>query len=289
MRNRYLFGVLIVLCGGAFLSTSGILIRVMDHADGWQIIFFRSLTFFCTVLGLVYYQYGRKTLAAYRAIGKQGAAAAVLLGLGSACYIFALLNTTVANVVFIIGSAPLVTALLGWIFLKERISFSGLMAMLLAFFGIGLMFLDGLITGGLLGNILAVFMVITFGFYLLILRNNRTVDMVPATGLSGMVTFCIAAVMISSFEISTRDLIICIGLGSFQFGLGFIFLTIGSRYIPAAEVALFALSESILNPIWVWVGVNEVPGSYTLWGSAVVLVSVTLYCLMAIYRERQVQ
>ena len=144
MQNRYLFGVLIVLAGGAFLSTSGILIRNMDQPDGWQILFYRSLTFTITIFTILAWQYRSRTFAVYRAVGKPGIAAAILLGLGSTCYIFAMLHTTVANVVFIIGSAPLVTALLAWIFLKERVSGWSLVAMVAALFGIGLMFLDGL-------------------------------------------------------------------------------------------------------------------------------------------------
>ena len=84
-----------------------------------------------------------------------------------------------------------------------------------------------------------------------------------------------------------QGFLICFALGSFQFGLGFLLLTLGTRYLPAAEVALFALSESILNPIWVWIGVNEVPGSYTLYGSAIVLASVVTYSLIAIRAGKQ--
>ena len=122
MQNRYLLGILIVLAGGVFLSTSGILIRIMDNANGWQIIFFRSITFFLTILIIMIFKYGRKTIDAYMAIGKLGLLASLLLGLGSVFYIFALLNTTVANVVFIIGSGPLITALVAWIFLRETVS-----------------------------------------------------------------------------------------------------------------------------------------------------------------------
>ena len=289
MQNRYLLGVVIVIAGGAFLSTSGILLRIMDSAVGWQIIFFRSLTFFFTILTILAFKYGRNTFAAYKAIGNQGLIASILLGLGSTCYIFALLNTTVANVVFIIGSAPLVTALVAWIFLKEKVSSWSLITMVVAMVGIGLMLVDGLVSGGLFGNILAVFMVFMFAFYLLILRANKDKDMVPATGLSGLVTFVIAGVMVTDLNISHHDLLICIALGSVQFGLGFLLLTVGTRFIPAAEVALFALSESILNPLWVWIGVDEVPSTFTLYGSGIVLVAVIAYSMIAIHNERQMQ
>ena len=287
MQNRYLIGILIVFTGGVFLSTSGIMLRSMDHADGWQVILFRSLTFFITIGTIMLFRYRRNTFAVYRAVGIRGIFAAILLGLGSACYIFAMLNTTVANVVFILGSAPLVTALMAWLFLKEKISGWSLAAMLTSVIGIGLMFVDGLISGGMFGNLLALLMVFMFAFYLLILRSSKHIDMIPATGLSGLITFAIAAAMVGDIDISLHDLVICMMLGSFQLGLGFLFLTVGTRFIPAAEVALFSMSESVLNPLWVWIGVNEVPGSYTLLGSAIVLVSVIAYSLIAIRNERK--
>ena len=157
------------------------MLRSMDHADGWQVILFRSLTFFITIGTIMLYRYRRNTFAAYRAVGIKGIFAATLLGLGSVCYIFAMLNTTVANVVFIIGSAPLVTALMAWLFLKEKISVWGLAAMLASVIGIGLMFVDGLISGGMFGNLLALLMVFMFAFYLLILRSSKHIDMIPAT------------------------------------------------------------------------------------------------------------
>ncbi len=287
MQNRYLIGILIVFMGGVFLSTSGIMLRSMDNANGWQVVLFRSLAFFITILTIMFCRYRRNTFAVYRAIGLSGIFAAIFLGLGSVCYIFAMLNTSVANVVFIIGSAPLVTALVAWLFLKEKIGVWGLAAMIASVFGIGLMFLDGFISGGMFGNLMALLMVFMFAFYLLILRSKKHIDMIPATGLSGLITFVIAAVMVSDLDISLHDLVICMMLGSLQLGLGFLFLTLGTRFIPAAEVALFSMSESILNPIWVWIGVNEVPSNYTLAGSAIVLVSVVTYSLIAIRNDRK--
>ncbi len=287
MSNRYFLGILIVMAAGAFLSTSGILLRIMENPNGWQIIFFRSLTFSITIFLLLLVKYRGRVFQPYRAIGIQGVFAASLLGLGSVCYIFAMLNTTVANVVFIIGSAPLVTALLAWLILKERVSNRSLVAMVAALIGIGLMFVDGLVSGGMLGNALALLMVFMFAFYLLILRSKKQVDMIPATGLSGLITVIIALFMVSDFSISQYDLLICITLGSFQFGLGFFLLTLGTRYLPAAEVALFAMTESILNPIWVWIGVNEIPSTYTLYGSGIVLISVIGYSIIAIRQARQ--
>lgn len=282
MQGRYLIGILIALLGGACLSASGILLRNVEYATGWQIVFYRSWALFLTITLILVVRYRSAAFEAFHAIGPRGLAAASLLGIGSILYIFAILNTTVANVVFIIGSGPLITALVAWIFLRERIRRSGIITMVGALLGIGLMFVDGLVSGGMLGNILAFGLVLTFAFYLLILRSSRGRDMIPVVALSGLLMVFFSATMVDDFTVSIHDLAICFALGSFQLGLGFLFLTLASRYIPAAEVALFAMSEAILNPLWVWIGVNEVPSSYTLMGSAVILSSVLIYSLIAI-------
>ena len=292
MNNRYHIGAFAVLLGGSCLGLSGVFLRHIDQADGWSILFYRSGTFFLTLLAVLAFQYRGGLYRAFTAIGKKGLAAALLLSIGNICYIFAMLNTTVANVVFIIGSAPLFTALLAWIFLKEAVTGLSLVAMMIAMLGIGLMFADGLVTGGWFGNLLALFMVLMYALYLLMLRGSQNVDMIPATCLSGLVTAIIVIPMMTSeigsgFAISKDDLIICMLLGTVQFGLGFYCITIGARYIPAAEVALFSLSESILNPVLVWIFVGEVPSTFTIYGSLLVLISVVTYSIIAIRRERQ--
>lgn len=287
VKNKYLLGVVLILTGGAFLSLSGILIRHVEQADGWQILFYRSLTYFVTIGAILGFQYRRQTWQKFEAIGKPGLWASLTLSIGSVFYIMAILHTTVANVVFIIGASPLITALAGWLFLKEKISRASFITMLLAVAGIALMFTDGYVSGGMIGNVLALMLVFMYVIYLLILRNNRHLDMLPATCLSGLVTAWIALAVTDTLVISMHDLVIALILGGVQFGMGFMLLTWSSRYLPAAEVALFSLSESVLNPIWVWIGVNEVPSRLTLAGSAIVLVSVVSYSIMAIRRERR--
>ncbi|MXZ80560.1 MAG: DMT family transporter [Gammaproteobacteria bacterium] len=287
MTANHTVGILYALLGGICLSTSGVLMRNLEHADGWDVLFYRSIAFLIAIGLYIWYRYRRDTFRAVCAIGQPGLLAATLLGVCSVCYVFAILNTTVANVVFIIGSGPLVTALVAWVFIGERIRKSSLAAMLVAAVGIALMVADGMTEGGMVGILLALAMVSMFAFYLLILRSNRHIDQVPATGLSGFITIAIAAIMVDRFEINLHDFVICVSLGVFQFGLGFLFLTLASRHIPAAEVALFALSESVLAPIWVWIGVNEIPSRYTLYGSVLVFASVIGYCLISIRAEKR--
>jgi drug/metabolite transporter (DMT)-like permease len=287
MERRYGYGVTLVIIGGFFLSSSGILLRNIEDASGWQILFYRGIAFSLTLFLLLLIRYRSRIGSAFRAIGKPGLWAALVLGLGSICYIFAILLTTVANAVFIIGAAPLATAFVGWLVLGERTSRFGVVAMLVSLSGIGLMFADGLIEGRWAGNIAALGVVASFVVFLLIIRSKRGVDMLPATCLSGIVMAAVAGLFIDSFVISRHDMVIAILMGCLQFGVGFWCFTVASRYIMASEVALFSLTESILGPLWVWIGIGEEPSLLTLLGSAVVLVSVVAYCVNGIRTERR--
>jgi drug/metabolite transporter (DMT)-like permease len=287
MERRYGYGVTLVIIGGLFLSSSGILLRNIEDASGWQILFYRGIAFSLTLFLLLLIRYRSRIGSVFRAIGKPGLWAALVLGLGSICYIFAILLTTVANAVFIIGAAPLATAFVGWLVLGERTSRFGVVAMLVSLSGIGLMFADGLIEGRWAGNIAALGVVASFVVFLLIIRSKRGVDMLPATCLSGIVMAIVASLFIDSFVISRHDMVIAILMGCLQFGVGFWCFTVASRYIMASEVALFSLTESILGPLWVWIGIGEEPSLLTLLGSSVVLVSVVAYCVNGIRTERR--
>jgi len=286
VRKGYAYGVLLVLAGGACLSLGGILLRNLESADGWQVLFYRAITFFVTLFAILAARYRGNVFAAYRAVGWHGMLVGVVLGLGSIAYVFALLFTTVANAVFIIGASPLVAALVGWLWLRERLYASSVTAMLATFAGIGLMLADGFVAGGWLGNAMALLVVLSFVVFLLLLRRKRDLDMLPATSIAGIVAALVAAVMASSLYISPHDLVIAMLLGSVQFCGGFMLITLSTRYVPAAEVALFSLSEAVLAPLWVWIGVDEVPSVLTLCGASVVFVAVVSYCLIGIRRER---
>jgi drug/metabolite transporter (DMT)-like permease len=226
-------------------------------------------------------------VSAFRAIGPRGVCAGLVLGLGSSCYVFALMLTTVANAIFIVGAAPILTALAAWLVLGERLSRAGIVAMVFALVGIGLLFADGLAAGRWIGNVLALLVVVAFVIYLLILRGNRNVDMLPAAFFSGVAMVAVGLAGARDMSIPVHDLTIAVAMGCIQYTVGFICYTLAVRYILAGEVALFALTESVFAPIWVWIGVGETPSVLTLAGSTIVLFSVAAYSLVSIAGERR--
>ncbi len=285
--RQYGLGVLVALTAGLFLSGNGILLRLIEQADGWQILFYRGVALTTTLFVILLSRYRGNTARAFRQIGPRGVLAALALGFSSCCYVFALLLTTVANAMFIIGAAPLATAFAAWIFLGEKTSAPGIMMMLVALGGVSLLLVDGFTSGGASGNIAALGVVAGFVVYLLVVRNGRNVDMLPATCLSGLVMIAVGYIGSDHLSLLTNDLIIALVMGSVLITVGFAGYTIAARYLLAAEVALFALVESILAPLWVWIGVGETPSERTLWGSGIVVVAVSVYSLVEVSRQRR--
>ena len=272
--RRYATGVALVLVAGLMLSLSGVTLRHIESAGGWQILFYRSLTFFVVVTLYLVFRYRTRVVRAFVRTGRPGLVVAVSLGLGSACYVFALLLTTVANALFIISSAPFVTAVLGWIVLRERVRPLTWFTMTIALAGIAIMFVNGIQSGRLLGNIVALGPAVSFAIMLVTLRFAGDRDMIPAICLAGFVGAALGFSMADTLVLSRHDLALCLFLGIFQYTGGFVLITLGARYLPAAEVALLSLAETVLAPVWVWLGVGEVPTVLTLAGGAIVLSAV---------------
>ena len=141
---------------------------------------------------------------------------------------------------------------------------------------------DGLSLGGGLGSLMALLACLGYAAAIVALRAGKSVDMMPATCLAGFVAFLICLSLVGDVAISRHDLTIALLLGTAQIGLQYLLITLAARHVPAAQIALIMLSEVVLGPLWVWLGVGEVPSSATLFGGAIVLAAVlaqTLYTL----------
>ena len=273
-HRRHATGVALVLAAGALLSVAGITLRHIESANGWQILFYRSATFFVVVTFWLAIRYRTRVVHAFVRTGRPGLVVAFSLGLGSACYVFALLLTTVANALFIISAAPFMTAVLGWLVLRERVRPMTWFTMSIALAGIAVMVFNGIQGGRLLGNIVAFGPPVSFAIMLVMLRLAGDRDMIPAICLAGLVGAALGFAMSDSLALSRHDLALCLFLGVVQYTGGFVLITLGARYLPAAEVALLSLAETVLAPIWVWLGVGEVPALLTLVGGAIVVSAV---------------
>jgi drug/metabolite transporter (DMT)-like permease len=210
---------------------------------------------------------------AWRSIGWAGVCLAACLAVASGAFIAALDHTTVARVLLIQASSPVLAALLARILLGESISRRTAVALGLAIAGVAVM-LGGPGDGDPAGDGLALLMSFSFALALVITRHRRDVSMAPATCLSQVFLVLAFLPFIDPGQAGAGDLVVLGFLGGGQIGLGLVLLTIGARLIPAAQVGLITLLEVVLGPLWVWMALGERPGTSTLAGGAIVVAAI---------------
>lgn len=271
-------GVMLVVLAGLLWSTGGIVVRLIEHATAWHIVLYRSLTLTLTLSIVIFWHQRGNTLRAFRQARVIAGVAGFSLSLGFACWIFALTQTTVANALFLLATQPFMTAILALPILGERVPRLTWITISLALVGVSVMLSEGLAGGTMFGNLMGLGAALGFSGFTVALRKGREVNMFPAVWWAGFFSTLMAAGMLlahaQSLGIGVWDLKLCTILGVVQVGFGLMAYTAGSRYLPAAELALLAIIEVILGPVWVWIGIGEVPSRFTVMGGMVVLAAV---------------
>jgi drug/metabolite transporter (DMT)-like permease len=287
---KVLQGRALVLLAGVFLSTAGLFLRAMEEAGDWQIVFYRSLTTAAFLLLILLVRDGRRVGETFRAAGWASVLAGFFLSFAFICFVMSMTRTTVANTLFLLSAAPLLAAFLGWIVLREPVRRATWIAMGAAMVGVGVMVANGLAGGNPLGDLLALGAAVGFASFTVALRRKPDADMLPTViygGLFAMLWTGPTAVAVGQgFAISGHDLLLCLGLGVAQMGLGLVCYILGARHLGAAEATLLSLSEVILGPIWVWWAFGEVPSALTLVGGAIVLAALAGNALSGARRKR---
>ena len=275
-RLLYRRGILQLVASGLFLSTSGIALRIIEQADGWQILFYRSLALSVTILLILVFQKGSRVFDEFRGLEWNDCLLAVFLGTGFVAYVFALLYNTVANALFIFSCAPFVAGFLGWILLGERVATRTWFAIGGAMAGLTVMVGSELAVSRYLGTLIALWIPIAYAASIIVIRSSKRENMLAALCLAGLVSGGLSAIFVTNYALTLQDLIISLYLGVFQVGVGFTLVVLGTRYVPAAQVGLLAMVEPVLAPIWVWMGVGEVPGLATIVGGAIIFLAITI-------------
>ena len=275
-NNRLLYrrGILQLVASGFFLSTAGIALRLVEQADGWQILFYRSLALSITILLILVFQKGSRVFDEFRKLDWNDCLLAVFLGTGFVTYVFALLYNTVANALFIFSFAPFLAAFLGWMLLGERVATRTWLAIGVAMAGLAVMVGSELALSHYLGTLLALWIPIAYAASIIAVRRSKRDNMLVALCLAGLVALVLSAFFVTDYALTSRDLIISLYLGVFQVGMGFTLVVLGSRHVPAAQVGLLALVEPILAPLWVWMGVGELPGLATIIGGSIIFLAI---------------
>ena len=269
-------GYLLLLFGGFCLSWGGFIVRSFQEANIWQILFLRSFFFIIALILFLSLIYKNKVIKVIKDSGIPGILGGFVMSFSFVAFIVAMNNTTVANVVFIISTQTMFLAIFGFVYLKEKVSLIGSSSIFLAMSGIFIMVGDSISTGSLFGNLVALVIPINFAIYVMIIRKNSNLDMVPAMLYSGIFSLIYGAILSRSFEFTSHDLFMGFLLGVPQLALGFICITIGSRTTASATVGLLMLMETLCGPLWVWLFLNEIPPLSVFIGGAVIISAIVL-------------
>ena len=259
------YAMVLTLIGSIVISFAGLAIRNIETADNWQINFYRSIAFALAVsIGLIF-RYGKTAPQKLRDIGLQGVLAATFLACASISFLQAITNTTVAATTFTLSSIPFLTAIMGWLFLGERISKLTTLTIFIASVGISLMFFQGLGSATIYGNFMALLCAVGFSSYAIIIRRNIKSEMMPTLILSNLIIMFFA--LICTYDdllISWNDFIFCFILGGFLSATVNTLFLIAAKHLFAAELTLFMLVEFTLGPLWVWIFISETPSGWIL-------------------------
>ncbi|MCV2888821.1 DMT family transporter [Ruegeria aquimaris] len=286
---NYSTGVILVATAAVLWSLMGLAIREIHEAGTWAILFWRSAAMVPMLLAFFAWRRRKPILPALRATGRAGLMAGFGLVVAFAGAIFAIQSTTVANAVFLFAASPFLAAALSWVVLRESVRRATWAAIAIALVGLVVMVREGLALGALAGNLAALASAMGFALFTLSLRWGRLGDMMPAVAIGGMLSMMVALGMLGltgqPLLVPARDIAFAMAMGAGLLAVGMALYTMGSQVVPAAELTLITMIESMLAPVWVWLILGEEASAGTLWGGAIILCAVALNALSGMRRK----
>ena len=285
-------GLLITAVGVLVLTPDSLIVRLIG-GDPWGLIFWRGILLAAGLaVGLLLVHRG-ETLARCRAVGRDGLWIALLMCFSTIGFLHALAWTTVANTLIIISASPLFAALFSRVFLAETIPPRTWAAMLAAVVGIGVLVADSLISAGragaLAGDFAALCAAVTLAGSFTVMRRAKAVSMVPASALGSLLSAVVALAVGAPLAVAPGAWPLLLLLGLVILPVATALITLGPRYLPAPEVSLLMLLETVLGPFWVWLVLREVPTPWALAGGAIVIAALCLHSLAGLRAARAVQ
>ena len=278
----------VVLLAGFFWSLGPYVVRHIDGAQQvpWQYLFTRGIVIFAILNLFLYLEEGNEFLKNYTKIGISGLLGGAGLGIAMITFIYSITNTSAAVTLLCLAAMPFITALLGFLFLKEIISTNVWIAIFIAAVGIIIMAIDNTSKNTIIGFAFGIASSVGFSIFSISLRWKKETPKFTTVAIAGIFCAIFSAIMITTNDLSflstgknhalfaTHGTLVCLGL---------ILYSIGSKNIPAAELTLLSLTEVIGGIFWVWLpilGINEIPSQSTVIGGFFIFISIIYYSLI---------
>ena len=272
-------GSLLAFVAVLFITPDSLFIR-LSNVDTWGLVFYRGIIpFFTVFLGMILI-YKLNFFKILFDSGYHGIIYVITFSITNITFVVSIQNTNVANTLVMIATAPLLSAILGAIFLKEPPDKKTWISIIITFFAILYIFFDSLKMGNFYGDILGFITAIGLAVGAITIRSAKSKNLVPAAVVGKLFVASFALFFIESFVLQDKDLFIVPLMCILCVAIPFVLVTIAPRFITAAEVNLFFLLETIIGPIWVWLIIKEQPSIETLLGGLVIIITIAIHSFL---------
>jgi drug/metabolite transporter (DMT)-like permease len=274
-------GSLLAFVAVMFITPDSLFIR-LSNIDTWGLLFYRGvIPFFVVLLGLLIV-YKSNFIKLLFSMGFPGIIYAGTFALTNITFIISIQNTNVANTLVMIAIAPMLSAVLGLILLKENPDKKTWIAIIITCLSAIYIFHDSLQLGNFFGDIFGFVTALGLAIGFVVVRSAKNKNLVPAAVLGKLSVAIIAVFFVKNFELIETDIIIVPLMCVLCVAIPFVLLTIAPRFITAAEVNLFFLLETVLGPLWVWLAIKEQPTLETIVGGAIIILTIAIHSFLAL-------
>ena len=280
-------GIALSLIGVLVITPDSLLIRLIN-IPSWELLFYRGLIPFVLLFILLLLYYKKNFLHSLLITGLPGLFYAILIALGNTTFVISIQNTNVANTLIMIALTPFTTAILSSIFLKEHPSQRMWFTIISCFFVVLFIFYDSYQGNRMLGDFFGLLTAILIGGSAVVVRYSKLVNFLPSLLIAKLLTLVIPILFIQSFPesliIDLREFYLIIAMGICLF-IALSFITLAPRYIPAYEVEIFFVLETILGPLWVWLIIHEQPTTKTIIGGICIILIIMSHTLSELWKR----
>ena len=269
-------GSLLAFIAVIFITPDSLFIR-LSSIDTWGLVFYRGAIPFLTVLIGMLIIYKLNFFKILLSSGKHGIIYIATFSVTNIAFVVSIQNTNVANTLIMIAMAPMLSAILGAIFLKEIPGIKTWIAITITFVAAVYIFYDSLQLGNIFGDLLGLLTALGLAVGAVTIRSAKTKNLVPAAVVGKFLVAIFAMFFIETYALVNKDLFIVPLMCIMCVAIPFVLVTIAPRFIPAEEVNLFFLLETIIGPLWVWLVIKEQPSLETIQGGLVIIVTIAIH------------
>ena len=279
--NNQQKGSLLAFIGVMFITPDSLFIR-LANIETWGMLFYRGAIPFVVVLfGLLLF-YKNNFYRALLKIGYPGIFYIISFSICNITFIISIQNTNVANTLIMVAMAPMLSAVLGAIFLKEVPDKNTWFAIFITFAAVTYIFYDSIELGNFFGDIFGFITAFGLAVNANLARYAKNVDLVPSAVIGKLCVAIFAFFFVDNFELAGNDIVVVPLMCVMCVALPFVLVTIAPRFITAAEVNLFFLLETIIGPIWVWLVIKEQPSLETILGGSIIILTIAVHSFLAL-------